>query len=150
MLRGRLVAVMLAVVARASCFSSACPSLFRPRPAGFCRCRLVCRPGGVPADAVEALDVHEQGPIVGRAGGLQDADDREGPVLVLLPAGHVVRGAERVADLQAGLPRHRGADDRLEVVVRLEVAAALGELVRPGRPGTAASSNMSGMVPTTR
>ena len=52
---------------------------------------------GVPADAVKALDVDEQGVVVGRAGGLQDADDREGPVrVVALPAGFM-GGPELVA-----------------------------------------------------
>ena len=83
---------------------------------------------GVAADAVKAFDVDEQGVVVGRAGGLQDAHHGEGPVLVVALGAGLMRGPERVAQFQPELPGRGGAGHAVEVVVPAEVVA-LGEFV---------------------
>ena len=72
---------------------------------------------GVPLQQIKAFDVDEHGPIIGRAGGLQNADDFESFVLVPFTA-DAVRGIDFIAQLQPGIRGDDRTDDGLEISSR--------------------------------
>ncbi len=93
--------------------------LIRVRRAGF----VVFFFRAVLGYQIEAFHVDEHGPIVGRAGRFEHADDRERFFVHVGFRAAAVRGLELVAHFQARLPRHGGADHRAKEFVRLEIAA---------------------------
>ena len=88
----------------------------------------------MPFQPVKTFDVDEHGPIVRRAGRLQNADELE-PIVLVPVAADAVRRLNFVADLQPRLRRDDRADDRLErrVVKRLAVQLARVLQIPPAR-----------------
>ena len=73
--------------------------------------------------AEKSFHVDEQCAVVRGAGGLEDADNLAGLMFVPFVGADVVGRGERAAYFQAHLPGRRGAGDRLEEILALEVLA---------------------------